>query len=409
MVAYVKSKTSLLPSPDERQRALTQIRNLKMARSAHAYVRGNTAKFYEWLDSRVPGSLPEGPPLWICGDCHTGNLGPVANTSGQVEIQIRDLDQSVIGNPAHDLIRLGLSFASAARSSDLPGVATAKMLEQIIEGYESAFDDNSKSEEDSATRPESVRLVLRRAVRRSWRHLAKERIGDASPDIPLGKQFWPISEKEQTALKILFASKAMQRLATLLRSRESDAPVDLLDAAYWVKGCSSLGRLRYAVLLGVGESNPKNADFCLMDVKEAVAAAAPHYQNVSMPQDNADRVVEGARHLAPFLGDRMQAERFLNKSVVVRELLPQDLKIELATLTHDEALKTARFLAKIVGCAHARQMDQAGHKSWRADLLKNRSKSLDAPSWLWRSTVDLLVSHEGAYLEHCRKYALDSL
>jgi uncharacterized protein (DUF2252 family) len=33
---------------------------------------------------------------------------------------------------------------------------------------------------------------------------------------------------------------------------------------------------------------------------------------------------------------------------------------------------------------------------------------LDAPSWLWRSTVDLLVSHEGAYLDHCRKYALDN-
>jgi uncharacterized protein (DUF2252 family) len=26
-------------------------------------------------------------------------------------IQIRDLDQTVIGNPAHDLIRLGLSLA----------------------------------------------------------------------------------------------------------------------------------------------------------------------------------------------------------------------------------------------------------------------------------------------------------
>jgi hypothetical protein len=27
---------------------------------------------------------------------------------------------------------------------------------------------------------------------------------------------------------------------------------------------------------------------------------------------------------------------------------------------------------------------------------------------VWRSTVDLLISHEGAYLEHCRKYALDN-
>jgi uncharacterized protein (DUF2252 family) len=53
-------------------------------------------------------------------------------------------------------------------------------------------------------------------------------------------------------------------------------------------------------------------------------------------------------------------------------------------------------------------MDAATRKAWKADLLKNWSKSLDAPSWLWRSTVDLPVSHERAYLEHCRKYALDN-
>jgi uncharacterized protein (DUF2252 family) len=70
-----------------------------MARSAHAYVRGNTGKFYEWLEGLKRGSLPEGPAVWICGDCHLGNLGPVANADGKIDIQIRDLDQTVIGKP----------------------------------------------------------------------------------------------------------------------------------------------------------------------------------------------------------------------------------------------------------------------------------------------------------------------
>jgi hypothetical protein len=51
--------------------------------------------------------VPIGPALWICGDCHIGNLGPVADKIGRVAMQVRDLDQTVIGNPAHDLIRLG--------------------------------------------------------------------------------------------------------------------------------------------------------------------------------------------------------------------------------------------------------------------------------------------------------------
>ena len=105
-----------------------------MARSAHAYVRGSTLKFYEWLEGGG-ATLPQGPSVWICGDCHIGNLGPLADSKGRVAVQIRDLDQTVIGNPAHDLVRLGLSLASAARGSDLPGVTTARMIEQMVAGY----------------------------------------------------------------------------------------------------------------------------------------------------------------------------------------------------------------------------------------------------------------------------------
>jgi uncharacterized protein (DUF2252 family) len=108
------------PSVDERAAILEATRTRKMARSSHAYVRGNTVQFYEWLGSLESSRLPHGPPIWICGDCHLGNLGPLADRRGELKIQIRDLDQTVIGNPAHDLIRLALSLASSARGSDLP-------------------------------------------------------------------------------------------------------------------------------------------------------------------------------------------------------------------------------------------------------------------------------------------------
>src|ERR1700733_15158836 len=143
-----KSQSSKPPNlkPSQRQFVLDQHRRLKMAVSAHAYVRGNTLKFYEWLESLKRGTLPEGPPIWICGDCHVGNLGPVASSEGKVEIEIRDLDQTVIGNPAHDLIRLALSLATAARGSDLPGVSTALMMEEMIVGYEQALSNPGRQE-----------------------------------------------------------------------------------------------------------------------------------------------------------------------------------------------------------------------------------------------------------------------
>jgi uncharacterized protein (DUF2252 family) len=142
-----------------------------MAGSAHAYVRGNTLKFYEWLAASDSSKVPQGSPIWICGDCHVGNLGPLADIDGEIDIEIRDLDQTVIGNPAHDLIRLGLSLAMAARGSDLPGVTTANMLEQMMEGYEEALVDADP--DLRSRRPECIRIVMRQAVKRTWDHLAK--------------------------------------------------------------------------------------------------------------------------------------------------------------------------------------------------------------------------------------------
>jgi uncharacterized protein (DUF2252 family) len=409
VAARSRVKTAYRPTPASgRQAALIALRNLKMARSAHAYVRGNTVRFYEWLESLESHTLPEGPPVWICGDCHVGNLGPIANARGHVEIQIRDLDQTVVGNPVHDLIRLGLSLATAARGSDLSGVIIATMIEMMMEGYERAFDKACGDADGTIESPECARVMMRQAWKRTWKNLARERIENTKPTIPLGKTFWPLSRDEKRAVKQLFADEVVARLATLLRSRDDGASVEVLDAAYWVKGCSSLGRLRVAVLLDVGRDSSRGDDLCLIDIKEAIQAAAPRYPAVRMPRDNGQRIVEGARHLAPFLGERMRASRFLDRSVFLRELLPQDLKVEINQLARDEAMKVARFLALVVGKAHAMQMDASTRESWRVELQCNRSKTLDAPSWLWASIVELVSRHERGYLEHCRRYAMDS-
>ncbi|BBP99024.1 hypothetical protein BSFA1_41530 [Burkholderia sp. SFA1] len=134
-------------------------------------------------------------------------------------------------------------------------------------------------------------------------------------------------------------------------------------------------------------------------------AAAPRYEDVAMPRDNALRVLEGARNLSPYLGERMRAARLLDRGVVIRELLPQDMKLEIGQLGKDDAMHVAHYLAGVVGKAHARQMDDATKREWRAELGRNRSKNIDAPLWLWNSIVQLVSSHEAGYLEHCRRYA----
>ena len=74
-----------------------------------------------------------------------------------------------------------------------------------------------------------------------------------------------------------FSTEEVRLLVAALRSRRDDARVDVVDAAYWMKGCSSLGRLRFAILLRKKPSKRRRP--LQIDIKEAVVlqAAAPRH------------------------------------------------------------------------------------------------------------------------------------
>ena len=374
-----------------------------MARDAHAYVRGSTQKFYEWLEGTQGRALPEGPRVWICGDAHVGNLGPIARCDERIEVELRDLDQTVPGNPAHDLVRLALSLAMAARSSDLPGVVTARLVEELMTGYLDAFEhpEEKAKPHDSV----AVRFVVREALRRKWRHLHRERLGK-KPRFPLGNRFLPLHTAEREAVTEFLSRERVRQLVTRMECRDDDARIRLLDAAFWVKGCSSLGLWRCAALVEVVGQKQGSGGYSLLDLKEAVRPLAPIGAPNELPEHQGDRVVRGAHALAPSLGARMLSGTVAGHAIFVRELMPQDLKLELEMFDDIEARATARALARIVGIAHARQLDEPARQSWQRELARGATRNMDAPNWLWSSVVDLIGIHERAYLEHCRRYAL---
>lgn len=376
-----------------------------MARDAHAYVRGSTRNFYEWLATTSARIIPAGPQVWICGDAHVGNLGPIARCSEGVEVQLRDLDQTVPGNPAHDLVRLALSLAMAARSSDLPGVITARLVEELMAGYLEAMADPTETTDDGGST--TVRFLVREALRRKWRHLHRDRIGKR-PKFRLGRRFLPLEPEEREGVEAFLSRERIRQLVTRIECRDDDASIKLLDAAYWVKGCSSLGLWRCAALvevIGHGHGRSRGG-YSLLDLKEAVPPLAPVVATGSLPSHHGERVLQGARALAPALGERMVAGTVVGHDIFVRELMPQDLKLELEMFDDVEARATARALARIVGLAHARQLDEGSRRAWRQQLEGAATRSLEAPTWLWSSVVDLIGIHERAYLEHCRRYAL---
>jgi uncharacterized protein (DUF2252 family) len=149
------------------------------------------------------------------------------------------------------------------------------MLEQIMEGYEEPLVDADP--DLRSRRPECVQVVMRQAVKRTWDHLAKERLEDTHPTIPLGKRFWPVADEEKREIERFFSTEEVRLLVAALRSRRDDARVEVVDAAYWMKGCSSLGRLRFAVLLEVGKNEAKEGGLCRSTSRKLLQAAAPRH------------------------------------------------------------------------------------------------------------------------------------
>ncbi len=444
-------------TPDDRAVALRARRVIKMSRSAHAYVRGSTERFYAWIDEhRI--DVPVGPALWICGDCHSGNIGPLADAEGRVDVQIRDFDQTVVGHAAWDLLRLQLSLASAARGMDLAGQATLKMIEATCRGYGRALLRPGAAIDV----PGSFHPMMRVSVRRAWTALARERLKGLRPSFPLGSDFWPLSDAETAQVQLLFSGdEGRARLMTVLGLHGADDPAPvILDAAYWVKGCSSLGLLRVAVLVATGraaqacldhfdgdadhntragrratrefwkaiESMGDQGVIRLVDIKEAVASVAPsvhgndtraldaapgstHATTRAAPPapyllDQALRVQTGAQAMSPHLGDRMAIGRLGRHTVFLRELMPQDLKPDFAGLGEKQAIELAGWLGAIVGRAHGRQLRQDDRRAWAAAVRRSETRSLDAPSWTWNAVRDLMAVHEAAYLDHCRRAVL---
>lgn len=417
------------PEPDTRAAILRSRQNYKMSRSAHAYVRGSTAKFYEWIKTHEI-DVPQGPPIWICGDCHTGNLGPIASVNGDLKIQIRDLDQTVLGNPAWDLLRLLLSLASAARSMDLAGVTTLHMIEAACKGYAYGLRNPYAAFEKT----DLLKQMMRSSARRASAALAQERLMDLRPSFPLGKDFWPLSDVEIGQVQQIFSGDiGAARLNTLLGlgdlvNLDRERPA-LLDMAYWVKGCSSLGLTRVAVLVATGNAAKSALDtgeyvkrkanarlrksiarhwadgeIRLIDIKQAVQPLAPLNTSNAMPEDFATRVLSGASALTPHLASRMATARLGGRSVFIRELMPQDLKLSLVNIDNKEAVDIAQLLARVVGQAHGSQMSTSDRQEWGKAVKSSQSKSLNAPSWTWTGVRDLMAVHEAAYLDHCRRY-----
>ena len=164
----------------------------------------------------------------------------------------------------------------------------------------------------------------KRAIDRTWKQLVRDHLSHTKPSIPHGARFWPPVPAGGRAIADALPPSAMGSLAEQLGIATSDETVTVADAAYWVKGCSSLGRPRYAVLLAIKDAKG-SARLAMLDIKDAPPAAAP----AAMMQ--ACRATMPSAWWPPRGPVTRPREpdarlRILDRPMVLRELAPEDLK-----------------------------------------------------------------------------------
>jgi hypothetical protein len=85
-------------------------------------------------------------------------------------VQIRDLDQAVIGNPVQIWCGSVCHWHLHSADSDLPGVTTARILEELVVGYQDALSTGFETDKDKSHRPKPIQTLLAQSARRRWRH-----------------------------------------------------------------------------------------------------------------------------------------------------------------------------------------------------------------------------------------------
>jgi hypothetical protein len=83
--------------------------------------------------------IPEGPPIWICGDCHIGNIGPLADSRAKSKFRSGIWIKLWSGTRLTIWSVWPFPLPRPHEVLTCPALPVAKMMEQVFEGYEQAL------------------------------------------------------------------------------------------------------------------------------------------------------------------------------------------------------------------------------------------------------------------------------
>ena len=325
-----------------------------MQRNPLAFFRGTCHLFCEdWPQTHA---LNDAPDVWTCGDLHLENFGTYKGDNRLTYFDIADFDEALLAPCTWDLVRLVASALIAARLYRLPTAHARALVDTVLDAYATALRDGKARWIERAVARGLIDDSFRALEGRTQRAFVRARTasGSAARELCIdGKRTLPVDEAD--------AARVRRFMRDFARERVDPAFFKVVDLARRIAGTGSLGLERYTILI---RGRGGRAGRFLLDLKLAVPSALAPHVRTRQPRwrSEADRIVAVQRRMQAVTPALLHAASIGTKSYVLRELMPSQDKLDLATLGErsDQLDSLARDLGFLVAWAELRSSGRDG-------------------------------------------------
>lgn len=316
----------------------------KMATDALAFYRGTAHIFYE--DWPADAALHKVPCAWLCGDLHLENFGTYRADNRLVYFDCNDFDEGCLGPVTWDITRLLVSIGIECAEREYRNKDTRALCLQVVQSYASEL----RGGKPRWTEPETSSGIIRELFDGLQFRTAQKFLNSRTELerrrrrlITTNGKALPATPKDQEAVKDFFAS---------------ETEFTCIDAARRIAGNGSLGIPRFVALVEDKDRNP-----FLLDLKLAIHPAPLRYhaEFVQPKWKNEAARVTGSQSLFLAMPPAfLQAVTFRRQGWILRELLPNEDRVDVARATSPAFAGYAIALGAVTAWGHLRGSGRKG-------------------------------------------------
>ena len=347
-----------------------------MAGSAFRFYRGTCHLFYfDLLNSGV--TFPDSTQTWLCGDLHLENFGVYKGNNGLVYFDVNDFDESTLSPCSYDLIRFITSLYLSTETFGLSPQKVNNLAYFFIEEFGRILSSGKEREIEEPFATGLIQSYFKQIESRTKKDFLKLWVEEKNGKFRLKKsnpRTLPIKEdlkKELFGVVHEFLSKDIPTIKIVKsgtgslnakkksteKIKKSKKNIVPLDVAFRLAGTGSLGLNRYVVLVEM-EGKLK-----LIDVKEAQFPSLNLYKKIEVKwPDNSNRICSIQTMMQSTPPSLLGTKMFKNKHYVIRELQPEQDKLNLLEIKSDK-LKIEEIIRDMAQIAASAFIRSSGWKS----------------------------------------------